>query len=190
MGESGSEVRLGTTEVLDDAKIALAKFSEEVQSVVTGMDMSLRRAWHWLDREMPAYWESQIKRIEFELTEARNSLFRKKLQIQGTDRAGGAMAEKEAVRKLERQLEEARARLPQIRKWRTQLERDLSDYHARTRGLRDLSQGGMDGPIDLLNRLGAAIDAYSATSLPRHESESPKRETAESTPATQEEHQP
>lgn len=189
MSESRSEVRLGTTEALDDAKNALANFSEEVRSVVTGMDMSLRRAWHWLDREMPAYWEGQIKRLEFELTEARNSLFRKKLQIQGTDRAGGAMAEKEAVRRLERQLEEARARLPQIRKWRTRLERDLDEYHARTRSLRDYAEGGMDGPIDLLNRLAAAIDAYSATALPRRESDPTKGGTSEDKPTETEEPQ-
>jgi hypothetical protein len=189
MSESRSEVRLGTTEALDDAKNALANFSEEVRSVVTGMDLSLRRAWHWLDREMPAYWEGQIKRIEFELTEARNSLFRKKLQIQGTDRAGGALAEKEAVRRLERQLEEARARLPQIRKWRTRLERDLDEYHARTRSLRDYAEGGMDAPIDLLNRLAAAIDAYTSTALPRGESDSSRGGTAEGTPIVNEEPQ-
>jgi len=174
MSESRSEVRLGTTDALVDAKNALANFAEELRGVVTGMDLGLKRAWHWLDREMPAYWEGQIKRIEFELSEARNSLFRKNLQIQGTDRAGGAMAEREAVRKLERELEAAQARLTQIRKWRMRMEREMDEFHARTRGIRDLAEGGIDRPIDLLNRLGASIDAYTATAIPRREFESPK----------------
>lgn len=172
MSDSSSEVRLGTTEALDDAKAAIARFAEEARAVVTGMDLELRRAWHWLDREMPAYWEGRIKRLEFELSEARNSLFRKKLQTQGTDRPGAAFVEKEEVRRLERLLEEARARLPLIRKWRVQLERELDEFHALTRGIRDIAEGGFELPIDLLNRMANAIDAYSATALPRRDSES------------------
>lgn len=166
MSDSDSEVRLGTTAALDDAKAAIARFAEETRAIVTGMDMDLRRAWHWLDREMPAHWEGRIKRLEFELSEARNSLFRKKLQTQGTDRPGAAFVEKEEVRRLERLLEEARSRLPLIRKWRVHMERELDEFHARTRGIRDIAEGGFERPIDLLNRMAGAIEAYSATSLP------------------------
>ncbi|MBI1324935.1 hypothetical protein GC170_17365 [bacterium] len=183
MSDSSSEVRLGTTEALDDAKAAIARFAEEARAVVTGMDLDLRRAWHWLDREMPAYWEGRIKRLEFELSEARNSLFRKKLQTQGTDRAGSAFVEKEEVRRLERLLEESRARLPLIRKWRVQLERELDEFHSRTRGIRDIAEGGFERPIDLLNRMANAIDAYSATTLPRRDSDPSSQAAKPETPA-------
>lgn len=173
MSDSRSEVRLGTTDALNEAKSALANFAEETRAVVTGMDLELRRAWHWLDREMPAFWESRIKRLEFELSEARNALFRKKLQTQGTDRPGAAFVEKEAVRRLERMVEDARARLPQIRKWRVRLERELDEYRARTRGIRDVADGGIERSIELLDRLAGAIDAYSATAVPRNEPHGP-----------------
>ncbi len=192
MSDSNSEVRLGTTEALDDAKNAIARFAEEARAVVTSMDLELRRAWHWLDREMPAYWEGRIKRLEFELSEARNSLFRKKLQTQGTDRPGAAFVEKEEVRRLERLLEQSRARLPLIRKWRVQLERELDEFHARTRGIRDIAEGGFERPIELLSRMADAIDAYSATSLPRRDYESAASsgaaaEASDDTPRTEDE---
>lgn len=169
MSDPGSEVRLGTTDALRDAKHAIARFAEETKAVVTGTDLDIRRVWHWLDREMPAYWEGRIKRLEFELSEARNALFRKKLQTQGTDRSGAATVEKEAVRRLERMLEETRGRLPLIRKWRVRLEREIDEFQARTRGIRDIADNGCEESIELLDRLATSIDAYSAISTPRRE---------------------
>jgi hypothetical protein len=172
MSDSRSDVRLGSTDALVRLKQSLARFEEEAKAVVVGTDMELRRAWHWLDREMPAHWESRIKRLEFELSEARNAHFRKRLQAQGTGHAAYDTAEKEAVRRTERLLEEARAKLPVIRRWRTQLERAIDEYNARVRGIRDQTEGGVDRHIELLNRLSESIDAYSSIGLPREQASS------------------
>lgn len=166
MSGPGQSVQVGSIEHLRALKVALGKFHEEAQAVVTGMDLGTRRAWHWLDREMPAFWQSRIKRLEFELAEAKNSLFRKKLQASGTDHAAYDTAEKELVRRLDKQLEEARAKLEVIRRWRTQLERALDEYNARVRGLRDQVEGGVERHQELLDRLVEAIQNYSALNVP------------------------
>ena len=166
MSGSGSSVQVHSVETLEAVKTALIKFGEESQAVLTGMDMDLRRAWYWLDREMPAFWQSHIKRLEFEHSEAKSALFRKRLQAQGTDHAAYDTAEKELVRKLEKQLEMARAKLETIRRWRIQMERAIDEYQARVRGLRDQVEGGIGRDTELLARMVESIQAYSAIRLP------------------------
>ena len=165
-GGPGSSVHVGSVEGLRGLKQALGKFGEEAMAVVTGMDMETRCAWHWLDREMPAFWAGRINRLEFEYAEAKNALFRKKLQAAGTDHAAYDTAEKELVRRLEKQLEQAQAKLEMVRRWRTQLERALDEYNARVRGLRDPVEGGVDRHMELLDRMVEAIEAYSALNVP------------------------
>lgn len=172
MSGSGSTVQVHSVETLIAVKTALIKFGEESQAVVTGMDMDLRRAWYWLDREMPAFWQSHIKRLEFECSEAKNALFRKRLQAQGTDHAAYDTAERELVRKLEKQLELARAKLETIRRWRTIMERSADEYHARVRGLRDQVEGGIERDTDILTRMVEAIEAYSTIRLPARSEQS------------------
>ena len=166
MSGSGSSVQVQSVDALIAVKSGLIKFAEESLAVVTGMDMQMRRAWNWLDREMPAFWQSHIKRLEFEYSEAKNSLFRKRLQAQGTDHAAYDTAEKELVRKLEKKLEIARAKLEQIRRWRTQFERAADEYNARVRGLRDHVEGGIERDVEQLDRMVLAIQAYSALKVP------------------------
>lgn len=162
----GQSVKVGSVESLRGLKLALEKFGEEALAVVTGMDMETRRAWHWLDREMPAFWQGRIKRLEFEHAEAKNALFRKKLQAAGTDHAAYDTAEKELVRRLDKQLEQARAKLEMVRRWRPQLERALDEYNARVRGMRDQVEGGVERHMELLDRMVAAIESYSALHVP------------------------
>jgi hypothetical protein len=166
MSGSGSSVQVHSVETLIAVKTALAKFGEESQAVVTGMDMDLRRAWYWLDREMPAFWQSHIKRLEFEHSEAKSALFRKRLQAQGSDHAAYDTAEKELVRKLDKQLELARAKLETIRRWRTTMERAADEYNARVRGLRDQVEGGIERDMEILTRMVESIQAYSAIGVP------------------------
>jgi len=162
----GQSVQVGSVESLKGLKLALEKFGEESLAVLTGMDMETRRAWHWLDREMPAFWAGRIKRLEFEYAEAKNALFRKKLQAAGTDHAAYDTAEKELVRRLEKQLEQAQAKLEMVRRWRPQLERALDEYNARVRGMRDQVEGGVERHMELLDRMVDAIQAYSALNVP------------------------
>lgn len=173
-------VHLQSVELLAYSRAALLKFQEEAQAVVNGTDMDLRRAWHWLDHEMPAYWQSRMKRLEVELAEARNALFRKKLQAQGTDRPAFDTVEKQEVKRLESELEKARAKLDVIRRWRTQFERAVNEFNARVRGLRDEIGGGIERHMEFLDALMQSITAYSAISVPASMQSMPKNEASDS----------
>lgn len=176
-------VHLQSVEVLEYCRSALLTFQEEAQAVVNGTEMDLRRAWHWLDHEMPAHWHSCIKRLEVDLSEANNALFRKRLQAQGTDRPAFDTVEKMEVKRLEAELEKAKAKLDVIRRWRTQFERAMNEFNARTRGLKDEVGGGIERHTEYLNALIQSISEYSAMNAPqapRSQSSSGSNETPSS----------
>ena len=160
-------VHLQSIEVLQGVKAALLKFQEEAQAVVNGTDMDLRRVWHWLEHEMPAFWHGRMKRLEVELNEAKNALFRKRLQAQGTDRPAFDTVEKQEVKRLEAELEKARIKLETIRRWRMRFERDVSEFNARMRGIKDETGGNIERHAEFLDGLMQSIEAYSAIAAPK-----------------------
>ncbi|MFM7317982.1 MAG: hypothetical protein ACKO85_15115 [Isosphaeraceae bacterium] len=180
-------VHVQSIEVLQAVKAALMKFQEEAQAVVNGTDMDLRRIWHWLEHEMPSYWQSRMKRLEVELNEAKNALFRKRLQAQGTDRPAFDTVEKQEVKRLEGELEKARLRLEAIRRWRMRFERDVSEFNARMRGIKDEVGGGIERHGEFLDSLIQAIEAYSAIAAPKASSAGSSGGTTSPTPSTENE---
>ena len=160
-------VHVQSIEVLQAVKAAMLKFQEEAQAVVNGTDMDLRRVWHWLEHEMPSYWQSRMKRLEVDLNEAKNALFRKRLQAQGTDRPAFDTVEKQEVKRLEGELEKARLRLEAIRRWRMRFERDVSEFNARIRGIKDEVGGGIERHGEFIDGLIQALEAYSAIAVPK-----------------------
>ena len=70
------------------------------------------------------------------------------------------------MRKLDKQLELARAKLETIRRWRTTMERAADEYNARVRGLRDQVEGGIERDMEILTRMVESIQAYSAIGVP------------------------
>jgi hypothetical protein len=171
-------VHLQSIEVLQGVKAALLKFQEEAQAVVNGTDMDLRRVWHWLEHEMPAFWHGRMKRLEVELNEAKNALFRKRLQAQGTDRPAFDTVEKQEVKRLEAELEKARIKLETIRRWRMRFERDVSEFNARMRGIKDEAGGNIERHTEFLDGLIQSIEAYSAIAAPKARAvDSPNRQS-------------
>jgi hypothetical protein len=71
-----------SVQTLKDFKYTMINFSEEARNALSGVDMELRRMRDWLERDQLGYWQSQIKKRNEEVMQARSDLHRRKLSQQ------------------------------------------------------------------------------------------------------------
>ena len=81
----------------------MINFAEEARNSLSGVDMELRRMRDWLERDQLGYWQSQIKKRQEDLMQARADLHRRKLSQQGSDAVSDA-DQKEALREAQKRL--------------------------------------------------------------------------------------
>ncbi|MFM7131394.1 MAG: hypothetical protein ACKO0V_18755, partial [bacterium] len=105
----------------------------------------------------------------------------------GTDRPAFDTVEKQEVKRLEGELEKARLRLEAIRRWRMRFERDVSEFNARMRGIKDEVGGGIERHGEFLDSLIQAIEAYSAIAAPKASSAASSGGTTSPTTSTENE---
>ena len=99
-----------SVQTLKDFKLAMINFAEEARNSLSGVDMELRRMRDWLERDQLGYWQSQIKKRQEDLMQARADLHKRKISQQGSDAVSDA-EQKEALREATRELRVAEEKL-------------------------------------------------------------------------------
>ena len=99
-----------SVQTLKDFKLAMCNFAEEARNSLSGVDMELRRMRDWLERDQLGYWQSQIKKRQEDLMQARADLHKRKISQQGSDAVSDA-EQKEALREATRRLRVAEEKL-------------------------------------------------------------------------------
>ena len=104
-----------SVQTLKDFKLAMCNFAEEARNSLSGVDMELRRMRDWLERDQLGYWQSQIKRRQEDLMQARADLHKRKISQQGSDAVSDA-EQKEALREATRRLRIAEEKLAMVKR--------------------------------------------------------------------------
>jgi hypothetical protein len=167
-----------SVQTLRDFKNAMITFSEEARNSLGGVDMELRRMRDWLERDQLGYWQSQIKRRNEELMQARADLHRRKISQQGSDAVSDA-DQKEALREAQRRLRVAEEKVALVKKLIPQLHHAIAEYHSHSQPLGDHLSGGFERAVAGLEKMAMSLDAYLATAVPT----APRNEPAGTTSA-------
>ena len=174
-----------STEAIRDFRIALTTFSEEGRNALGSVEMELRRARDWLQRDQLGYWQGQVKRSNELLSMARTELHRRRLSQANSD-AISDTEQKEAVRAAQRRLEAAEDKVKRVKGWVPVLEHAIAEYHSSSQPLGDRLTGSLVNSITLLDRMLASLDSYltlAAPSAPVFASETEGRAEAVSSAA-------
>src|ERR1017187_4011339 len=92
-----------SVQALKDFKVVMANFAEEARNSLGGVDMELRRMRDWLERDQLGFWQSQVKKRNEDLMQARADLHRRQLSQSGSDAVSDA-DQKEALREAQKRL--------------------------------------------------------------------------------------
>ena len=162
MSKSANVLSLDT---LKDFKLAMITFAEDARNSLSGVDMELRRMRDWLERDQLGYWQSQIKKRQEDLMQARADLHKRKISQQGSDAVSDA-EQKEALRDATRRLRVAEEKLAQIRRLIPFLHHAIDEYHSHSQPLGDHLSGGFEKSVFTLQKMIDSLHAYLALSAP------------------------
>jgi hypothetical protein len=158
-------VDVQSLETLQEVHAALVEFGEDARQALGAMDMDIRRLVDWLEHDQRAYWQSQIKLRNQDLTDARSGLHRKKLsQMFGHE--ASTSEQRDLVREAKTRLEDAEERLERLRRWLPQFERAVAEYRGIANQLAEATGPGIEKSLALLSRMITAIDEYTRLAPP------------------------
>jgi hypothetical protein len=154
-----------SVQTLRDFKLAMITFAEDARNSLSGSDMELRRMRDWLERDQLGYWQSQIKRRQEDLMQARADLHKRKISQQGSDAVSDA-EQKEALRDATRRLREAEEKVAQIKRLIPFLHHAIDEFHSHSQPLGDHLSGGFEKSLFTLEKMVGSLEAYLALAAP------------------------
>lgn len=160
----GHLAKVTSIDVIEHFAAAMKCFGEDVKTTLDGIDMEVRRALNWIQREQKDYWTGQIRRGWDEVNIARKELERKLMVYPGDDRPS-CHDERLAVEAAKRRLRLAQEKLEAVKRWSHRAEREVNEYIGAVQVLRgwvefDLPQAQAD-----LARMARALEDYVALEL-------------------------
>jgi hypothetical protein len=162
MSRSANVLSLQT---LKDFKLSMLNFCEEAKNSLSGVDMELRRMRDWLERDQLGYWQSQVKKRQEEVMQARSDLHRRKISQQGSDAVSDS-EQKEALREATRRLHVAEEKVALVRRLIPFLHHAIDEYHSHAQPLGDHLSGGFEKSVFSLEKMIESLEAYLALRAP------------------------
>ncbi len=157
----GRLAKVTSIDVIEQFAAALNCFGEDAKTALDGIDMEVRRALNWIQREQKDYWTQRIRRGWDEVNIARKELERKLMFYPGDDRPS-CHDERLALEAAKRRLRLAQEKIEAVKRWSYRAEREVSEYIGAVQQLKrwmefDLPQGQAD-----LGRMARALEDYVA----------------------------
>jgi hypothetical protein len=160
-----SSANVKSVEAIRDFRIAMTNFSDDARNALSAVEMEIRRTRDWLQRDQLSYWQTQIKRRNQEVSEARTELHRRRLSQANSD-AISDTEQKENLRIAQRRLEEAEDKVQRIKRWIPVFEHAIAEYHSASQPLGDRLTGALLKSLLVLDRMVASLEQYLATAPP------------------------
>jgi hypothetical protein len=151
--------------MLREFRAALATFGTEAKEASAVNDMTVRRGIDWFQNDLLKFWQSEIRKREEALTNAKAEYERCRMQSFG-DRPPDCTDQKVAMRKAQVRLEEAQEKVKAVKKWSRILDEEMQDYMGQSQQLTDMLSGEIPKAMADLDRMLNALEAYLGVAAP------------------------
>jgi exonuclease VII large subunit len=151
--------RVHSIEAVKDWKEALCVFHTEALEAVCAVEMEIRRTFDWL-QERIKHWQSEIRRRDNLVVQARNDLMRRRMMTTAAGKEPDTTEQEKALRKAQARLREAEEKLERARQLVPVLQRAVEEYEGPARRLSNILEGDLPRAFALLDRKIDALDAY------------------------------
>ncbi len=153
--------KVTSIDVIEHFAAALNCFGEDAKTALDGVDMEVRRALNWIQREQKDYWTQRIRRGWDEVSIARKELERKLISCPKDERRS-AHDERLALETAKRRLRLAQEKLEAVKRWSYRAEREANEYIGAIQQLRRWMEGELPQAQADLGRMARALEDYVA----------------------------
>ncbi len=157
----GRLAKVTSIDVVEHFAAALKGFGEDAKTALDGVDMELRRALNWIQREQKDFWTQRIRRGWDEVNIARKELERKMMFHVGDDRPS-LHDERLALEAAKRRLHLAQEKLEAVKRWSHRAEREVNEYIGAIQQLRRWMEFDLPEAQADLARMARALEDYVA----------------------------
>ena len=155
---------------LEDFKASLATFETEGKESLSVIGMEVRRGLDWFTHDLLKYWQTEVRKREDAVTNAKAELERCRMQAFG-DRTPDCTDQKVALKKAQARLEEAQQKVQAVKKWSRVLAEEAEEYRSQAQQLDSLFAGELPKGLAELARMLTALEAYLGVRAPSGGSE-------------------
>jgi hypothetical protein len=158
--------RVESVEAIRMLKGALHKFAETSSAALADAEAELARTLNWLETEQDSFWRNEIRHRTEQVMRAADALRQKKLYKDASGRTQSAVDEERAMASAKRRLTEAEQKLQNVRRYRTQLRREIEQYKGAVQRFATTVQHDVPVAAAKLERMATSLDAYIAVAAP------------------------
>ncbi len=151
-------------EALREFRVALIKFIDKAKRAVSTSDSEVMRTQMWIDSHQPSHWVREIRKGEEKLNQAKSELFR--ATISQPDNPRGPTDQVRLVRKRKAEIEYAKKKLEQTKRWSRLFERSTNEYRGAMSPLSSSLDGTAQKAVVLIERSITSLEAYLSSSTP------------------------
>jgi len=159
-------IDVSSIDALRFARETLILFTDDAQGALGAMESEIRRCVDWLTHDQRMYWQSEVKRREQALAEAKAELHRKQLsQMFGGESHDSE--QREAVRNAKRKLEDALDKVELVKDSLPVLERAVMEYQTQAHPFADLLEFDAKRSTEMIDRMIGALEDYIRETAPQ-----------------------
>jgi hypothetical protein len=160
------KAQITSIEAIEAFRAKLIVFLGQARPVLEEVGSELTRTQNWLQNDQRRFWETELRRRERRLEEAKQELFNASLsQLQ----SGTTALQQMAVQRAQRAVREAEAKLGIVKKWETELENRTAPLKKQTEQLHGFLATDMVRAVAYLDQILRTLDAYRNVSTSRSE---------------------
>jgi hypothetical protein len=158
--------RVDSVDALKKFRAKLCKFAELVGIALDEAETDVQRAEQWITHEQSAYWKRQVQRRSELYTRAKSALTRKKLQKTALGGKASCVEEEKALAAAQRQLDEAKQKAENTRRWSRKFHEETFAHQAMVHGLSLAVSTEVPTALAQLDNMIEAIEAYATSTTP------------------------
>ena len=143
---------------------ALAQFRTAVGDALVALDLEGRRPIDWIENDRTRYWPAQVQKASNELAEARLSLQKCELTIDGDTRY--CYDERKTLEKAKHRLRLCEEKVQAVKRWRMRIHKEVDEFQVQLAKLQGYLDHDLAGAMAGLARMAAALDKYVQTAAP------------------------
>lgn len=155
----GKKAQVTSISAIRDFKAALQTYQEALSDCLDSLGIEVRRGLSWIESDRMSYWPVQVRQSSDALTEAKNSLERKRLTLSGNDRPS-CTEEKKAVEVAKNRLRYCEERLANSKYWLRIISHDAEEFQGLIAKVSHLTESDIPRAIAKLEQLATALDKY------------------------------
>lgn len=172
--------RVNSIQALREFRSALAVFADECRSALESASSELNGRSLRISSDLPRQWQSEQRKNEELVVRCRIALEHAKSMA---DMGKSSVDERRALQRAKDNVENARTKLANTRRWSRELEKEISTYRGQTEPLARLVEASVPRAMQRLERMARELEKYTTVAPPdqRHSGASVERAAVTST---------